>query len=95
VGAAVSHSCACIGSPCLSHCVHGASIGDGGEAGRLVTEALLAEAAAAASANRRRRRKPPPDIATEDAVEAEEDDGEEWAQMQRRIWEAAAAWRVA
>jgi hypothetical protein len=31
--AAVSHSCACIGSPCLSHCVHGASIGaddDGG-----------------------------------------------------------------
>jgi hypothetical protein len=28
----VSHSCACIGSPCLSHCVHGASIG--GEARR-------------------------------------------------------------
>jgi hypothetical protein len=25
--AAVSHSCACIGSPCLRHCVHGASIG--------------------------------------------------------------------
>jgi hypothetical protein len=24
---AVSHSCACIGSPCLRHCVHGASIG--------------------------------------------------------------------
>jgi hypothetical protein len=23
----VSHSCACIGSPCLSYCVHGASIG--------------------------------------------------------------------
>jgi hypothetical protein len=23
----VSHSCACIGSPCLRHCVHGASIG--------------------------------------------------------------------
>jgi hypothetical protein len=27
-GAAVSHSCACIGSPCLRHCVHGASIGE-------------------------------------------------------------------
>jgi hypothetical protein len=27
--AAVSHSCACIGSPCLRHCVHGASIGGG------------------------------------------------------------------
>jgi hypothetical protein len=26
---AVSHSCACIGSPCLRHCVHGASIGAG------------------------------------------------------------------
>jgi hypothetical protein len=25
--AAVSHSCACIGSPCLRHCVHGAPIG--------------------------------------------------------------------
>jgi hypothetical protein len=25
--AAVSHSCACIGSPCLRDCVHGASIG--------------------------------------------------------------------
>jgi hypothetical protein len=25
--AIVSHSCACIGSPCLRHCVHGASIG--------------------------------------------------------------------
>jgi hypothetical protein len=24
---AVSHSCTCIGSPCLRHCVHGASIG--------------------------------------------------------------------
>jgi hypothetical protein len=24
--AAVSHSCTCIGSPCLRHCVHGASI---------------------------------------------------------------------
>ena len=23
---AVCHSCACIGSPCLRHCVHGASI---------------------------------------------------------------------
>jgi hypothetical protein len=32
--AAVSHSCACIGSPCLRHCVHGASIGGGvGSAG--------------------------------------------------------------
>jgi hypothetical protein len=27
--AAVSHSCTCIGSPCLRHCVHGASIGGG------------------------------------------------------------------
>jgi hypothetical protein len=27
--AAVSHSCACIGSPCLRHCVHGAPIGGG------------------------------------------------------------------
>jgi hypothetical protein len=26
----VSHSCACIGSPCLSQCVHGAPIGGGG-----------------------------------------------------------------
>jgi hypothetical protein len=25
----VSHSCACIESPCLRHCVHGASIGGG------------------------------------------------------------------
>jgi hypothetical protein len=25
----VSHSCACNGSPCLRHCVHGASIGEG------------------------------------------------------------------
>jgi hypothetical protein len=25
--AAVSHFCACIGSPCLRHCGHGASIG--------------------------------------------------------------------
>jgi hypothetical protein len=30
--AAVSHSCACIGSPCLRHCVHGASIGSSGRA---------------------------------------------------------------
>eukprot|EP01047_Picozoa_sp_COSAG01_P027059 COSAG01_NODE_1770_length_9272_cov_5.371198_9_plen_182_part_00 len=30
--AAVSHSCACIGSPCLRHFVHGASIGGGGGA---------------------------------------------------------------
>jgi monothiol glutaredoxin len=29
----VSHSCACIGSPCLRHCVHGASIGSGGGGG--------------------------------------------------------------
>eukprot|EP01049_Picozoa_sp_SAG25_P009057 SAG25_NODE_866_length_5015_cov_1.822213_3_plen_155_part_00 len=28
--AAVSRSCACIGSPCLRQCVHGASIGGGG-----------------------------------------------------------------
>jgi hypothetical protein len=28
--ATVSHPCACIGSPCLRHCVHGASIGGGG-----------------------------------------------------------------
>jgi hypothetical protein len=28
--AAVSLSCACIGSPCLRHCGHGASIGGGG-----------------------------------------------------------------
>jgi hypothetical protein len=28
----VSHSCACIGSPCLSQCVHDASIGGGGGA---------------------------------------------------------------
>jgi hypothetical protein len=28
--AAVSHSCVCIGSPCLRHCVHDASIGGGG-----------------------------------------------------------------
>jgi hypothetical protein len=27
VAAAVSHSCACIGSPCLRHCVHGDPIG--------------------------------------------------------------------
>jgi hypothetical protein len=31
--AAVSHSCACIGSPCLRHCVHGAPIGGGGGGG--------------------------------------------------------------
>jgi hypothetical protein len=30
----VSHSCACIGSPCLRHCVHGASIGGGGSSRR-------------------------------------------------------------
>eukprot|EP01049_Picozoa_sp_SAG25_P023471 SAG25_NODE_10006_length_349_cov_0.620000_1_plen_84_part_10 len=29
---AVSHFCACIGSPCLMHRVHGASIGGGGSA---------------------------------------------------------------
>jgi hypothetical protein len=28
--AAVSRSCVCIGSPCLRHCVHGASIGAAG-----------------------------------------------------------------
>eukprot|EP01047_Picozoa_sp_COSAG01_P087906 COSAG01_NODE_20436_length_953_cov_1.412178_1_plen_256_part_00 len=31
---AVSHSCACIGSPCLRHCVHGASIGARGGGAR-------------------------------------------------------------
>jgi hypothetical protein len=31
--AAVSHSCACIGSPCLRRCVHGAPIGGGGGGG--------------------------------------------------------------
>jgi hypothetical protein len=31
--ARVSHSCACNGSPCLRHCVHGASIGGGGGGG--------------------------------------------------------------
>jgi hypothetical protein len=31
--ARVSHSCACNGSPCLRHCVHGASIGGGAGAG--------------------------------------------------------------
>jgi hypothetical protein len=40
----VSHSCACIGSPCLRHCVHGASIGGGGGGG---------------SSRRRRRRRQP------------------------------------
>jgi hypothetical protein len=35
--AAVSRSCACIGSPCLRHCGHGASIGGGG-GGRPHTE---------------------------------------------------------
>jgi hypothetical protein len=30
---AVRHSCACIGSPCLRKCVHGASIGGGGGGG--------------------------------------------------------------
>jgi hypothetical protein len=29
-GPSVSRSCACIGSPCLRHCVHGAPIGGGG-----------------------------------------------------------------
>ena len=29
----VSHSCACIGSPCLRHCVHGASTGTSGVVG--------------------------------------------------------------
>eukprot|EP01047_Picozoa_sp_COSAG01_P016361 COSAG01_NODE_836_length_13206_cov_139.627375_14_plen_232_part_00 len=31
--AAVSHSCVCIGSPCVIHCVHGAPIGGGGGGG--------------------------------------------------------------
>eukprot|EP01047_Picozoa_sp_COSAG01_P041677 COSAG01_NODE_3590_length_5899_cov_70.093793_5_plen_133_part_00 len=30
----VSHFCACIGSPCLRQCVHGAPIGDAAEDGR-------------------------------------------------------------
>jgi hypothetical protein len=29
----VSRSCACIGSPCLRHCVHGASIGGAARGG--------------------------------------------------------------
>jgi hypothetical protein len=33
--AAVCHSCACIGTPCLRHCVHGASIGGAEEGGGL------------------------------------------------------------
>jgi hypothetical protein len=33
--AVVSHSCACIGSPCLRRCVHGASIGGGGDGAAL------------------------------------------------------------
>jgi hypothetical protein len=37
----VSRSCACIGSPCLRHCVHGASVGAGrGGAAALVEAAL-------------------------------------------------------
>eukprot|EP01047_Picozoa_sp_COSAG01_P020065 COSAG01_NODE_1134_length_11558_cov_8.381360_9_plen_231_part_00 len=47
--AAVSHFCACIGSPCLRQCVHGASIGTAGVAG--------AEHAAHARRWRRRRRR--------------------------------------
>jgi hypothetical protein len=41
----VSCFCACIGSPCLRHCVHGASIGGGqqsrtlGDRGQLAREA--------------------------------------------------------
>eukprot|EP01046_Picozoa_sp_COSAG06_P067823 COSAG06_NODE_17756_length_923_cov_0.759709_1_plen_129_part_10 len=35
--AAVSHLCACIGSPCLRQCVHGASIGGGGGGGHSTT----------------------------------------------------------
>eukprot|EP01047_Picozoa_sp_COSAG01_P019617 COSAG01_NODE_1095_length_11714_cov_9.062930_16_plen_84_part_00 len=39
----MSRSCACIGSPCLRHCGHGASIGDGGLAE--LQRAALAEMA--------------------------------------------------
>eukprot|EP01049_Picozoa_sp_SAG25_P007205 SAG25_NODE_574_length_6809_cov_44.177943_7_plen_580_part_01 len=46
--AAVSHSCACIGSPCLRHCVHGASIGGGGGGGDGLLEAQLHKAKEAA-----------------------------------------------
>jgi hypothetical protein len=41
----VSHSCACIGSPCLRHCVHGAPIGGG--------QAAVASAGPLAAAARR------------------------------------------
>jgi hypothetical protein len=43
--AVVSHSCACIGSPCLRRCVHGASIGGGGgaRAGEAEADELFAE----------------------------------------------------
>jgi hypothetical protein len=39
--AIVSHSCACIGSPCLRHCVHGASIGASDVRHRAASACLL------------------------------------------------------
>jgi hypothetical protein len=50
--AAVSRLCACIGSPCLRHCVHGASIGGGGA----LVPALCARAGAAGAAGQPRDR---------------------------------------
>jgi hypothetical protein len=44
--AAVSRSCACIGSPCLRHCVHGASIGGGGGGARARLSRVQADDAA-------------------------------------------------
>jgi hypothetical protein len=50
---AVSRSCACIGSPCLRHCVHGASIGDRGAAHREGGETMRARTHAPGMARRR------------------------------------------
>jgi hypothetical protein len=45
--ALVSRSCACIGSPCLRQCVHGASIGGGGGGGGVCQDTrAVAEAGA-------------------------------------------------
>jgi hypothetical protein len=46
----VSRSCACIGSPCLRHCVHGASIGVRGGGPPPQPAGVAAAAAAAAAA---------------------------------------------
>eukprot|EP01047_Picozoa_sp_COSAG01_P010836 COSAG01_NODE_467_length_16597_cov_10.933446_20_plen_164_part_00 len=54
--AAVSRSCACIGSPCLRRCGHGASIGGGGCAS--VITGRGGRGRAAARRRRRRRRWP-------------------------------------